>query len=173
MNTTQSVSWLTLFAGLGVGSIIAALVGRWSAKAVTISNHRQNWINALRDDLVVFLQKIDTMRFSLAMASGDPNIDGKLSELENIREAKEAALLVYRRILLRLNMSEKPHVELGELLNGLLVVRETDDDRQIDAVVKLSREIVKHEWAVAKYGMFAGPVTYLKTFWRHSSPNPH
>jgi hypothetical protein len=49
-------SWLQLLAAFGFGSIVAALLGWFGAKAVAISNHRQNWINALRDDLVAYLR---------------------------------------------------------------------------------------------------------------------
>jgi hypothetical protein len=168
MAATPEFSWITLFAGLGVGSIIAALVGRWSAKAVTISNHRQNWINALREDIVAFLQAVDKIQHSANMAKGgSPSLPEKSSDLEAAHEARNSALLVYRRILLRLNMIEKPHIELGERLKELLTVKgATSDTQKIDAIVMLSREILKHEWAVAKYGIFTGPVTYLKGAWR-------
>lgn len=53
--------FIALIAAIGIGSIIAAIVGWWSAKAVAISNHRQNWINALRDDLVTFLKEVDVL----------------------------------------------------------------------------------------------------------------
>jgi hypothetical protein len=70
--TSGTSGWITLLAGLGIGSVVAALVSWWSTKAVTISNHRQNWINALRDDLVTIpkgnrgraLQKRQTVRRS-------------------------------------------------------------------------------------------------------------
>jgi hypothetical protein len=162
--------WLALFAGLGVGSIIAALVGRWSAKAVTISNHRQNWITALREDIVAFLQEVDKMNHAMSMAVASKDLSKKLSDVQGIHEARNSARLVYRRILLRLNMTERSHIELGNLLKAQLTVKEASlDTTDIDAIVTLSREILKHEWAVAKYGIFTTPVTYLKKFWRFLS----
>ncbi|MHB8270834.1 hypothetical protein [Bradyrhizobium sp.] len=165
MPAESGVSWITLFAGLGIGSIVAAVVGRWSAKAVTISNHRQNWINSLRDDIVMFLQEIDRIRHFLSEAAHKPDPLSERSNSKNLYEARNSALLVYRRILLRLNMTEQPHIELGESLNNLLATNETiPDTKKIDAIVSLSRKILKHEWAVAKYGIFAKPITFLKNF---------
>lgn len=162
--------WLALFAGLGVGSIIAALVGRWSAKAVTISNHRQNWITALREDIVAFLQEVDKMNHVLSIAVASKDLSKKLSDVQEIHDTRNSARLVYRRILLRLNMTERPHIELGNLLKAQLIAKEASQDTSdIDRIVTLSREILKHEWEVAKYGIFTKPVTYLKRFWRFLS----
>jgi hypothetical protein len=167
MSVEPGVSWITLFAGLGIGSIVAAVVGRWSAKAVTISNHRQNWINSLRDDIVVFLQEIDRIRHFLSEAAADkPELISERLDSKNLYEARNSAVLVYRRILLRLNMTERPHIELGEKLNNLLVNETTPDTKKIDVIVTLSRKILKHEWAVAKYGIFTKPITCLKNFWK-------
>lgn len=48
---------IALLAGIGVGSIAAALIG-WF---VAISGHRQAWINLLRDDLASFLQQLEAL----------------------------------------------------------------------------------------------------------------
>ena len=133
--------WLTLLAGLGIGSIAASFIGWFSAKAITISNHRQNWINALREDIVVFLQEVDKMShaMSMAMTSSDPS--KKVTEPESIRTARDSARLVYRRILLRLNMTEPLHIKLGELLKAQLTIREPSKDTR--ACLQLSRMITQ------------------------------
>jgi hypothetical protein len=58
---------IALLAGIGVGSIAAALIG-WF---VAISGHRQAWINSLRDDLASFLMQLDAMDH----AFGDVTLD--------------------------------------------------------------------------------------------------
>lgn len=160
------IHWGTLFTGIGLGSIIAAVVGWASAKAVTISNHRQNWINALRDDLVTYLKEIDVLHYRVAMLSGDRGGASTTDDLEKQQDARNAALLVYRRILMRLNMTERAHIDLGNALEGLLVIKDsTADSKKMAAVVELSRKVLKQEWAVTKYGLFTRPVLAFKA-WR-------
>jgi len=153
-------TWISLVAAVGAGTIIASMVGWWSAKAVAISNHRQGWINALRDDLVLYLKEIDTLHDRVASLQRDIRPES----LERHQETGYAALLVYRRILLRLNMTEQPHIQLAEALKQLLVVKgSTAESRRVDNVVVLARQVLKHEWAVTKYGIFTGLVVGYKT----------
>lgn len=107
--------FIALIAALGIGSIIAAVVGWWSAKAVAISNHRQNWINALRDDLVTFLREVDLLHYRIAMLRGSRSEPADIADLEKQQDARNSAMLVYRRILMRLNMIEPDHTALGRL----------------------------------------------------------
>lgn len=147
----MSFSWVQLFAAFGFGTIVAAVLGWSGSKAVAISNHRQAWINGLRDDLVAFLKEVDVLHFRLAKMH-------RLNEMEDIelqQEARNAALLAYRRVLMRLNMTETLHVNLVDRLNELMTIDSTTaDSRKIEAAVNASREVLKYEWAVAKYGMF-------------------
>ncbi len=93
--------------------------------------------------------------------SGEP---GTTDDLEKQQDTRSAALLAYRRILLRLNVTEGPHVELAEKLKALLMVENaTADSQRVDAVIALARQVLKHEWAVTKYGIFAKPIVWLKT----------
>jgi len=85
MPSANPSSWITLIAGVGIGSIVAALVGRWSAQAVTISNHRQNWINALRDDLVTYLREIDTMHYRMNKLWGKAENRARLTTWKSSR----------------------------------------------------------------------------------------
>ncbi len=141
-----STSWVQLFAAFGFGSIVAALL----TKSVALSNHRQNWINALRDDIVAFLKEIDVLHFRLAMMENT----GAVAELEKQQDARNAALLAYRRVLMRLNMTESLHVNLSILLNDLLTITsKVADQKKVQAVIDASREVLKYEWAVAKYGV--------------------
>ena len=84
--------------------------------------------------------------------------------LERQQETRYAALLVYRRILLRLNITEQPHIQLAEALKQLLVVDgRTAESKRVDDVVGLARQVLKHEWAVTKYGIFTGLEVGYKT----------
>jgi hypothetical protein len=155
-------SWLQLLAAFGFGSIVAALLGWFGAKAVAISNHRQTWINALRDDLVAYLKEVDALHFRVnkLLREGDP------LDLEKQQDARNTAMMAYRRVLMRLNMTETLHLNLADRLNELMVVNSnTADPRQIDAVVNAAREVLKYEWAVAKYGMLTRPIMSYKA-WR-------
>jgi hypothetical protein len=38
------------------------------------------------------------------------------------------------------------------------------DSKNIDAVVQAAREVLKHEWAVTKYGIFTKLVLAIKAF---------
>lgn len=159
---SSTPTWIALLAGLGIGTVLASLVGWLSAKAVTISNHRQNWINALRDDLVVYLKEVEVVHYRVANISGIRD-KATTEDLEKLQSARNAALLVYRRILLRLNMTEKAHIELGRLLEELLQVQGTTADSQhIDQVIIHARVVLKHEWAVTKYGIFTRPVKAVR-----------
>ena len=164
MSSAISVPWITLIAAIGIGTIIASVVGWWSAKAVAISNHRQNWINALRDDLVTYLKEIDSVHYRMNKLLKNSEVPGTSDDSEKLQETRTAALLVYRRILLRLNMTERLHVQLAQNLKDLLIVKDnTADDQRIDAVVTLSRQVLKNEWAVTKYGIFTKPIVSMKT----------
>jgi hypothetical protein len=46
-----------------IAALTAALIGR----SVMISNHRQAWIDALREDLAKFFTSIDVIHFRRAM----------------------------------------------------------------------------------------------------------
>jgi hypothetical protein len=157
------VLFIALIAALGIGSIIAAVVGWWSAKAVAISNHRQNWINALRDDLVTFLKEVDLLHYRVAMLSGNRGEQPTIADLEKQQDARNSAMLVYRRILLRLNMTEPDHTALGQALRGLMLITNTTvDSAAMAAAVDLSRRVLKAEWAVTKFGLFTRPMLWAK-----------
>ncbi|MFZ0417474.1 MAG: hypothetical protein WAM04_05185 [Candidatus Sulfotelmatobacter sp.] len=155
--------WIALVAAVGAGTIIAAVLTRWSV----ISNHRQNWINALRDDIATYLKEIDAMHYRIGKVFGEGGEAGTTEDLEKQQDTRNAALLVYRRILLRLNVTEVDHIQLAEGLRALHIIKaKTADTGQVDAVIALARKVLKHEWAVTKYGMFANLVIQAKSSWR-------
>lgn len=143
--------------------LIAAIAAALIARSVTISNHRQAWINALRDELAAFFTAIDVIHFKLATFSQGEDA----SELEEQETARNDVLRAYRKILMQLNMKEPLHQKLEKTLELLLTIRgKTVDEDNLSAAVTLARTILKREWEVTKYGTFATPITRLKSWWR-------
>ncbi len=138
-------TFIALVAAVGVGTIISALVGL----LVAISNHRQEWINALRDDLAEFFKALETMRYAMI----DYLQDSARSEGKK-REARVALLFVYERIRLRLNRTEDLHIQLDNALFAFLdkpLLDTLEDRTKINEASDLSRIILKREWEVIKY----------------------
>jgi hypothetical protein len=136
--------------------LIAAVTAALIARSVMTSNHRQAWINGLRDDLASFFTAID-----LIHQTNDP------AKSVEQQKARNEAMLAYRKILMRLNMNEPLHQQLDESLESLLAtVGEITNQNDLTAAVKLARIILKREWEVTKYGLLAGPLTQLKAHWR-------
>jgi hypothetical protein len=138
-------TFFAFVAAIGVGTIISALVGH----LVAISNHRQDWIDALRNDLAEFTKSLEAMGF----AFHDYRQDSAKFE-DKRREAKIALLFVYQRIRLRLNRTEDLHIKLEGKLREFLdkpLPALLEDRTKIDEVIDLSRIILKNEWEVIKY----------------------
>jgi len=151
-----SFPWIALIAAFGVGTVAAAIVGWLSARAVAISNHRQNWINAPREDIVTFLKELDLLHFRLAKM----NQSGYTDDLEKQQELRAALLLVRRRIRLRLNMTETPSKSLDAALEACNTIdTRVAKQERVDAVLNASAVVLKREWEVTKYGNLAGLVT--------------
>lgn len=142
---------------------IAAIVAALITRSVMIANHRQAWINALRDDLAQFFTNIDVIYFRMATLVKAGDEDG----LESQQKARNEVLLVYRRILMRLNMTEPLHQQLERALEALLLVQgKTVNQEDLTKAVTLARTVLKREWNVTKYGPFTTPIVALKTQWK-------
>jgi hypothetical protein len=151
-------------------SLIAAIAAALIARSVMVSNHRQAWINGLREDLAAFFTAIDVIHFRMAvLAQG-----GGEAKLEEQQKARNDVLLAYRKILLRLNMNEPLHQQLEKSLDSLMVVRgKTVNQADLTEAVTLARTILKREWEVTKYGLFIVPIVHLKGWWRtRTTPSP-
>ncbi len=151
-------SFITLLTAIAAGLI---------TRSVMVSNHRQAWINGLRDDLAAFFTAVDVMHFQIAKLATNSNID----ELEKEQKARNDVLLAYRKILMRLNLNEPAHQQLEKSLEALLTVHDNvvNQDALADAVT-LARTILKREWEVTKYGAFTPVVARIKTRWLKSRP---
>lgn len=72
-------------------------------------------------------------------------------------------MFTYWRIVLRLNRTERMHVDLREKLDGLMVVSQRVPDRaKLNDTIDLARRILKQEWEVTKYGVFLRPMLWFK-----------
>ena len=137
--------FIAFVAAIGVGTIISALVGH----LIAISNHRQDWINALRNDLAEFFKALEAMGYAMR-----DYIQDSVKFDDKRREAKIALLFVFQRIRLRLNRTEDLHIELERKLREFLdnpILERLDDRTYVDNAVDLSRIILKREWEVIKY----------------------
>src|ERR1700678_1879074 len=99
MNSSAANPWttvVTILGALGIGTIIGAAFARWNA----ISNLRQNWIDALREDLVMYLKEIDARVYRVDGGWRKNKPPATTEDLEKQQDTRNACLLVYRRILL-------------------------------------------------------------------------
>jgi hypothetical protein len=140
-------------------SLIAAISAALISRSVMISNHRQAWINGLREDLASFFTALDVLYFRLA-------VGGRTQDASGIGAQQKAhcdALLAYRKTLMRLNMNEALHQELE---NSLTSLRDLDGENvthtDLTPVVTLARAVLKREWEVTKYGPFTSGIVRLK-----------
>src|SRR5580704_13756654 len=135
-----------------IGVIVFALVGR----SAIVCYHRQARLNALRDDLAQFFATIEVAQ------SRTPSQGGETSNLERQQKARADALLIYRRLLLRLNMNEPPHRRLEKALEALLLRNKVLNQDELMATITLARTVLNEEWDVANYGVLAEPFAAVK-----------
>jgi hypothetical protein len=138
-------TFVALVAAIGAGTVISALVGY----LVAISNHRQDWINSLRDDLAEFFKALEAMGYAMR----DYLKDSVRFE-DKRRESRIALLFVYERIRLRLNRTEDLHIQLEKKLREFLdnpILERLEDRTNIDETIDLSRIVLKREWEIIKY----------------------
>ncbi len=141
--------------------LVAAVTAALITRSVMVSNHRQAWINGLREDLAAFFTAIDVLDLKTSKVSEDP------AHVEEHQKARNDALLAYRKILMRLNMNETLHRQLEKSLQSLLAVEaKAANQDELMAAVTLARTILKQEWEVTKYGPFTGPILQLKAWSR-------
>lgn len=137
-------TFIAFIAAIGVGTVISALVGH----LVAVSNHRQAWINALRDDLAEFFKALEAIGYAVRDYLQD---SAKFEDKK--REARIALLFVFERIRLRLNRTEDLHIQLEQKLREFLdnpILEQLEDRTKINETVDLSRIILKEEWEIVK-----------------------
>ena len=157
---------LTLIAGIGIGSIIAAAIG-WR---VSILNLRQASINALRDVLATYLKELEVMHSAVGRLLSAKTAD-ELPELEKRKqETRGAVLFVYRRIMLRLSETNALDVRLaGQLQAFMRVENKVPDQNAIDDLLNVARRLLQRQWEDAAWWPLATPIRR----WRGSASAGH
>jgi len=159
---------MDVMAAFGVGAAVVALLGWLGIRTVLIFQHRQRWIDALREDLVLCLEEIEQAHIGLAGRASERDQPEQWAEPH--REAMHAARRTCRRLLLRLSTTSRDHVQLADLLEELLEMRDASADKQrIDAIFAFARKMLEEETAKAKFGIFTVPVTAGARWWRDYS----
>jgi hypothetical protein len=97
------------------------------------------------------LGELEALHFRVGrlLKNTDPE---KLDELEQKKQdTRNELLFAYRRILLRLNMKESLHLNLGAKLKDFRTVEQrVPDQEQVDEAITLSQAVLKEEWEATK-----------------------
>lgn len=115
-------------------------------RAQIVSANRQKWIDAIRDDLAVFLRKSAVSHRQEWSSAPSTTIiaDGE--------EARKEMHLLSLRIRLKLNPKEQPHILFMEMIEELRTTRRPEDDDLPDRLAQAGQEIFKSEWERIKRG---------------------
>jgi hypothetical protein len=165
-DTTTSFSYLTATLWIGIGAVIAAFVTGRAVRLVKISEHRQNWINALRDDVAEFIADAHSVQADTKdLISLSPELAQRDELQRRINTKKDGADTLLLKIILRLNPKEDDHIELEKLLNELREGKAINAELEKRAIEQ-ARIVFKREWDVAKYGELVDIRLWLKSLWR-------
>ena len=157
-----------------VGTVAAALVAGGIARAnliaskeTKVSEFRQAWINALRDDLAALFSNVRTLTRALQeyrQPATARNVEFGIDK-SKITEVRHGAAETHHRIRLRLNAAQPDHKELLRLLTEMMTAQqvymakyEADVDKAIAAVeaaADYASEVLKTEWETVKLGEMA------------------
>jgi hypothetical protein len=154
-----------------VGTVAAALVAGGIARAnliaskeTKISEFRQAWINALREDLAALFSNTRTLARALQEARLPPDemYSDFVIDKASITRVRHGAAETYHRIRLRLNAKQADHTELLRLLSEMMGAmhlymadKSVEIKKSIDAVEAAARyaeEVLKTEWEKVKEG---------------------
>lgn len=154
-----------------IGTVAAAIVAGGIARAnliaskeTKVSEFRQAWINALRDDLAALFSNTRTLARSVQEFRA-PQCDETEKfgiDKTKITVVRHDAAETYHRIRLRLNASQDDHKELLRLLSSMMgaqqsyiVNKDGDVAGPIAAVEKAAsyaEGVLKSEWETVKLG---------------------
>lgn len=155
-----------------LAAVIAAaisFVNMTMSKEQKTSEFRQAWIDALRDDIAAFLSSARIF----ARAHEEHSNDSSLFSDEKIREVRHEASERLYKIRLRLNLNEKEHLQLMDLLQQAIdeqnknIATSLRDSKNVFDVLELvanhSAALLKAEWKRVKRGELAFRVarTYI------------
>jgi len=154
-----------------IGTVAAALVAGGIARAnliaskeTKVSEFRQAWINALRDDLAALLSNTRTLARAVEESRAPQSDEAEKFGIEKakITAVRHGAAESYHRIRLRLNGNQPDHNELRRLLGVMMEAQQVymtnkdgDVSDPIDAVEKAAlyaEGVLKSEWNTVKFG---------------------
>lgn len=158
-----------------IGAVVAALVAGGIAytnlvagKESKVSEFRQAWIDALREDLAALFSNTRTLAraYQEFRAPPPPEIAKAFGiDSTKITEVRHGAADTYHRILLRLNPGQDDHRELRRLLKVMINAQHeymTNESGNVEvplAAVKAAAEnaeaVLKTEWTRVKKGEIA------------------
>lgn len=154
-----------------VGTVAAALVAGGIARAnliaskeTKISEFRQAWINALRDDLAALFSNVRTLTRALQESRapvGSVNNDFGI-EKAKITAVRHGAAETHHRIRLRLNAGQTDHQKLLRLLKEMMDAQQhylqnhgaivDNPIEAVEAAALYAAGVLKSEWTTVKVG---------------------
>jgi len=157
-----------------IGAVVAALVAGGIAytnlvasKESKVSEFRQTWIDALRDDLAALFSNTRTLARAYQEFRSPPPELAKACGIEAVKitEVRHGAADAYHRIRLRLNPDQDDHKELRRLLHLMMTAQQAymDDEAgsadvplaAVEAAAKNAEGVLKTEWKRVKKGEVA------------------
>lgn len=167
-----------------VGTVAAAIVAGGIARAnliaskeTKVSEFRQAWINALRDDLAALFSNTRTLARALEESrDAEPATPDKFRiEQSKITAVRHGAAETYHRIRLRLNVNQGDHRRLRRRLavmmgrqQAYVVNKNSGVDTVLDAVeqaASYAEIVLKNEWETVKFGEAAYRQSLRTTGW--------
>src|SRR5471032_3450167 len=152
----------TVAAALVVGGIARANL--IASKETKVSEFRQAWINALRDDLAALFSNVRTLTRALeeTRLPADSIHDDFVIEKAKITAVRHGAAETYHRIRLRLNPTQPYHIELMRLLKEMMEAQQdflancgavsSQPIAAVEAAALHASEVLREEWKTVKAG---------------------
>jgi hypothetical protein len=128
-----------------VTSFVSLAIARRQIRASVLSNNRQAWINALRDDLSELFELLDWLHLLR------PGTYTGTEGYKFVDERRSRIRMLKYRIPLRLNPTEPDNMELLRKIDDLDNAQEHFEAKMVDTV-KLSQSVLKREWIRVKRG---------------------
>ena len=156
--STEQLALVVALVAVFFGPLVQLSIANKQIRVATRSTNRQDWINALRDEISEFLGHIANLDFMLELKDNEPydEID------EDIDELGQALYYHYYKVQLLINPEEKDHEELHEKMNAIENVlweekmgKKKRAERLSELMAELtgiSQRVLKREWKRVKKG---------------------
>ncbi len=151
------ISAITALTAVIVGPLVAWKVAKKQIQASVVSENRQKWIDALRENISDFQTKAKIAVVEDRLAN-DPNNES-VANAESHDLAMKGMTLVINRVVLLINPNEADHSKLLTRMHELLEFCSSGnpyDDKQLDrleaSITSVAQSILKREWERVKMG---------------------